>query len=57
VFRTTPLTDSPDLGGLAGETVELNDGIAGVAVTVPPVSETGYPEPSATAARATAEAN
>jgi len=55
-FRTTPLTDSPDLGGVAGTKTDFepNEGIADVAVTVPPVErKRATQSPPATTARAT----
>jgi hypothetical protein len=59
-FRTTPLTRSPDLGELGGAKIEceLNDGIAGVAATVPPVERNRATQsPAAAAARAMSVAN
>jgi hypothetical protein len=57
-FLTTPLTASPGIGGVAGAKIdcELNDGIAGVAVTVPPVERNRATQsPAAATARATNE--
>jgi hypothetical protein len=54
-LRTTPPTGSPDVGEVAGAKIdfELNDGIAGVAVTVLPLERNRATQsPAAATARA-----